>query len=99
MKKIKKAEKNLSLEGIMRALGDPVRLSVVLQLLASCGQEKACGTFDYVVTKATFSHHLKILHEAGITQNRQEGTRKLTSLRLKDLDKRFPGLLEFLSKA
>lgn len=90
--------KKYSLEKVLRALGDPVRISVVRQLLAAQGLEKACGTFRYDVTKATFSHHLKILREAGITLSRQEGTRKMTSLRRAELDRRFPGLLELLSK-
>ena len=82
----------------MRALGDPVRLSVVRQLLEADGEEKACGTFDYTISKATFSHHLKILREAGIIQTRQDGTRKMTSLRSVDLERAFPGLISLIAR-
>jgi len=82
----------------MRALGDPVRLSVVKQLLEADGEEMACGTFAHSITKATFSHHLKILNEAGIIQTRQEGTRKMTSLRSAELERRFPGLLAMVAR-
>ena len=88
-----------TLEQVMKALGDPVRLSVVKQLLSAKCEEKACGTFNYTVTKATFSHHLKILKEAGITCERQEGTRKLTSLNSDELNKRFPGLIELITRS
>ncbi|HEX7676253.1 MAG TPA: helix-turn-helix domain-containing protein [Bdellovibrio sp.] len=88
----------ISLEQAMKALGDPVRLSVVKQLLAAKGEEKACGTFEYSITKATFSHHLQILREAGLIFMRQEGTKKMTSLRLKEIQKRFPGLLDLITQ-
>lgn len=88
--------KNIGLDQALKALGDPVRLSIVKQLLKDPSQEKACGTFDYSVTKATFSHHLKILQDAGLIRRRQEGTKKMTSLRSEEVDKRFPGLLEMI---
>lgn len=91
--------KDISLEQVLKALGDPVRLSIVRQLMAASGEEKACGTFEYDITKATFSHHLKILRDAGIIRNRQEGTRRMTSLRNDDLKKRFPGLLEMIYRS
>ncbi|MBX3022934.1 MAG: helix-turn-helix transcriptional regulator [Bdellovibrionales bacterium] len=87
-----------SLDVMMRALGDPLRLSVVRQLLAVRGEEKACGTFEHGVTKATFSHHMAILEEAGVVQARQEGTRKMISLRLSELKKDYPGLIELVER-
>lgn len=88
--------KDVTLEQVLKALGDPVRMSVVRQLLKVENREKACGTFEYTVTKATFSHHLSILRDAGLIRTRQEGTQRLTSLRTEDLGKRFPGLLEMI---
>jgi DNA-binding transcriptional ArsR family regulator len=90
--------KDVTLEQVLKALGDPVRISAVKQLLAMKGEEKVCGTFDYSVTKATFSHHLKILREAGLIRFRDEGTRRFVSLRLQDIKKRFPGLMDVLEK-
>lgn len=90
--------KDVTLEQVLKALGDPVRLSAVRELIKADGEEKACGTFNYTVTKATFSHHLQILREAGIIWTRLEGTRKFTSLRSKELNKRFPGLLAVVAK-
>jgi DNA-binding transcriptional ArsR family regulator len=81
----------LDLTTVLQALGDPVRLQIV-RALATC-DERACGTFDLGVSKATRSHHFKVLREAGITNTRLEGNVRNVSLRRDDLEKRFPGLL------
>ncbi len=99
MKATKKSTaKKISLEQVMKALGDPIRLSVVRQLLATDNKEMPCCDFKHGVTKATFSHHMDILREAEIVQSRHEGTRKMTSLKSDTLDARFPGLLELVAK-
>ncbi len=88
--------KDIELEQVFKALGDPVRLAAVKELLTALDEEKACGTFNYTVTKATFSHHLQILREAGLIRMREEGTRKFISLRTKELGKKFPGLFDLI---
>ena len=45
------------------------------------------------MTKSTCTHHFKVLREAGVIQQRQEGTRRVNTLREEDLEARFPGLL------
>ena len=87
----------ISLPTLMQALGDPVRLRI-LHALAADG-ERQCGSLDLGVTKATRSHHFKVLREAGVTHTRSEGTRRYVSLRRDDLDERFPGLLDALLAA
>ncbi|MEA2283449.1 MAG: hypothetical protein QOK21_4056 [Solirubrobacteraceae bacterium] len=82
----------ITLPGLMAALSDPVRVQI-LRALASTG-ECACGAFELDIAKATRSHHLRVLREAGLTHTRADGTRRLVSLRREDLDGRFPGLLE-----
>ena len=87
----------ITLPGVMAALSDPVRVQI-LRSLASTG-ECACGAFVLDIAKATRSHHLRVLREAGLTHTRAEGTRRLVSLRREDLDTRFPGLLDVLLAA
>src|SRR5437763_14261815 len=53
---------------LLKALADPVRLRLVSLIAASAGGE-ACvchlnNHFD--LTQATISHHLKVLHSAGL---------------------------------
>jgi DNA-binding transcriptional ArsR family regulator len=80
---------------VLQALSDPVRLEIVRQL-AGCDESSglACGQIELEVTKSTASHHLKTLRNAGITAEREEGTRKYTWLRVAELEERFPGLLD-----
>ena len=80
----------MTLTGILGALSDPVRLSIVNQL-ARC-DERGSSAFDCDVANSTLSHHLKVLRLAGIIQHRKEGTRCFVSIRL-DLEEAFPGLL------
>jgi DNA-binding transcriptional ArsR family regulator len=82
----------ITLPGLMAALSDPVRVQI-LRALAGSG-ECACGAFELDIAKATRSHHLRVLREAGLTHTRADGTRRLVSLRREDLDARFPGLLD-----
>jgi DNA-binding transcriptional ArsR family regulator len=46
------------------------------------------------MSKSTFSHHLRILREAGILTKRIAGAKGYTRLRKDDLDSRFPGLMD-----
>src|SRR3954452_2377851 len=83
---------DLALATVMAALSDPARLEIV-RVLAAEG-ERTCGTFDLGLSKATRSHHFKVLREAGLTHTRAEGTHRHISLRRDDVDVRFPGLLD-----
>ena len=83
----------LDLAAVLHALSDPMRLRIVASLAASSG-EHTCGSFDLPVTKSTCSHHFKVLRDAGIIEQRQQGTARLNTLRRDDLDARFPGLLD-----
>ena len=53
----------------------------------------SCASFLPDLSKATRSHHFKVLREAGLTRTRVEGTSKYVRLRA-DLADRFPGLLD-----
>jgi len=80
---------------VMAALSDPVRLAIVARLAsAGPGGELACTTFALPVSKSTQSGHFRVLRESGVIRQRDEGTRRLNSLRRDDLDTRFPGLLD-----
>ena len=87
------AVSEIVLTEVLHALSDPVRLSVVAQLMGAPDREIPCGCLEYSVAKSTFSHHIRVLREAGVIRVRQEGTRSLSSLRDDDLDARYPGLL------
>ena len=69
------AEQAEQVATLLKALADPVRLRLVSLIAAGAGGE-ACvcdlnGAFD--LTQATISHHLKVLHSAGILDRDKRG--------------------------
>ena len=81
----------LRLPAVLHALSDPARLAIVRRL-AEC-DEWSCGNFDIGLSKATLSHHFRVLREAGIVKTRVDGRKRMLSLRRADLERRYPGLL------
>jgi ArsR family transcriptional regulator len=61
-------------ERIAKALSDPRRFSVLEQIAAAerdCPYSKLCEQFP--VSKATISHHLKELVQAGLVESEKDG--------------------------
>jgi DNA-binding transcriptional ArsR family regulator len=85
---------DLRLETVLHALSDPVRLLIVRRLAESPGSELPCGTIPLPVGKSTASHHFRVLREAGVVEQRDQGRQRMTKLRRDDLNARFPGLLD-----
>ena len=83
----------LELPAVLHALSDPHRLQVV-RVLATCDAPLRCGGFGLPVTKSTATHHFRVLREAGVITQVEDGTARLNALRRADLDERFPGLLD-----
>jgi DNA-binding transcriptional ArsR family regulator len=86
------AIREVQLSDVLHALSDPTRLEIVRGLAAD--GERQCGSFDLGLTKATRSHHFKVLREAGLTNTRLAGTARYVTLRRDELDAKFPGLVE-----
>jgi DNA-binding transcriptional ArsR family regulator len=87
------SREELELAKVLHALSDPQRLCIV-RGLAGDSKPRRCGSFELDVTKSTLTHHFRVLREAGVIEQREEGTARLNSLRREDLDTRFPGLLD-----
>lgn len=88
----------VGLHTVMQALSDPCRLAIVRELLHAKGRALACNEVPLRICKATRSHHFEVLREAGLISTQVNGTRCLTSLRTRELNKRFPGLLKLISR-
>jgi DNA-binding transcriptional ArsR family regulator len=88
----------LDLATIMRTVGDPVRLAIVRAL--ADGREQPCSKLQDAlgIPASTGSYHLRMLREAGVTRTRADGTSRLISLRRDDLEERFPGLVDVLTR-
>jgi DNA-binding transcriptional ArsR family regulator len=85
------SREELELSSVLHALSDPARLEIVRRL--ESGAEPSCGTFELGLSKATLSHHFRVLRESGVVLVRPEGRKRLLSLRTEDLNARFPGLI------
>jgi pimeloyl-ACP methyl ester carboxylesterase len=82
----------LVLERVLHALSDPIRLRIVRRLARHPVVPRS--SMDFPVAKSTLSHHLRILRQCGLTHTELAGTTRMLSLRDRDLELRFPGLLE-----
>jgi DNA-binding transcriptional ArsR family regulator len=89
------------LTAVLAALADPARLAAVKTLAAK--GESSCTRLQHdaglTISRTTFSHHQKVLREAGILLATIRGNERILSLREHDLDQRFPGLLDSILAA
>lgn len=82
----------IKLDTVLAALADPIRLRIVSQL-ADGHDDRACIAFELPVSKSTSTHHFRVLREAGVIGQHYQGTSILNTLRVGDLNRRFPGLI------
>ncbi len=95
------AAADFELQRVLAALADPHRLATV-QFIARNGESwcsRVMQDTGLEMSKSTFSHHLRILREAGIVTKRIQGTKSYMCLRKDDLDTRFPGLIDSIVAA
>lgn len=88
----------VELTDIMYALADPTRLEIVL-MLAQAGKKLTCGEINLNRPKSSMSHHFKILRSAGLVETLIEGTEHMNSLRLEEVESKYPGVLSAVLKS
>src|SRR5580658_5528651 len=94
--------KEVTVEGILHALSDPVRVAMYSDIVAQeCPQ--SCSNFlkvsDKAIPKSTLSQHFKILREAGLIRSERHGVELQNVSRCTELDQRFPGLIRAIVTA
>src|SRR5271156_4957316 len=87
----------ISVQGILYALSDPVRVRIFMQLArADCA--KSCSTFLHIsktpLPKSTLSQHFKILREAGLIRSERKGVELQSCTRCAELKKKFGRMIE-----
>ena len=98
---VEPAAEDIQLPRVLAALADPHRLAAV-RFVSRHGESWCAQVIEEAglpMTKPTFSHHLRILREAGIVTKRVQGARGYMLLRKDDLDRRFPGLMDSIVSA
>jgi DNA-binding transcriptional ArsR family regulator len=93
---------DVTVEGILHALSDPVRVAIYADIVASeCPQN--CSNFLRVsekpIPKSTLSQHFKSLREAGLVRGERRGVEMHNTSRCQEIEKRFPGLISAIVKA
>ena len=86
--------KDLTIDGVLYALSDPIRRNIVMKLLNCHEGKMSCVKSCEELSPSTISFHHKILRESGIIRSEKIGVEVINSVREEDLDKKFPGLLE-----
>jgi DNA-binding transcriptional ArsR family regulator len=99
---IEPALETVTIDAVLSALADPVRLTFVRALDRAgdwtCGSDVLRDT-GVTIGKSTLSHHIKVLRDAGLIRTRVDGIRRLVTLRYDEMEQRFPGLLSLLRDA
>jgi DNA-binding transcriptional ArsR family regulator len=93
---------DVTVEGILHALSDPVRVAIYADIVgANCSQ--TCSDFLKVseksIPKSTLSQHFKALREAGLIQSERRGVEMHNISRCAELQNRFPGLIQAIISA
>ena len=90
------AVNDITVEGLLYALSDPVRAQIYAEMAASeC--PLTCSNFrkldNRTLPKATLSQHFKILREAGLIRSERKGVEMHNTTRCAELEERFGDLL------
>jgi DNA-binding transcriptional ArsR family regulator len=93
------SKEDITLEGLLGALSDPVRLCIFKSMM----KEKGCmscseASSQQPIAKSTLSHHFRIMRESGLIRTTKQGVEHRNVIRKDDIKERFPGLLEIIVK-
>jgi DNA-binding transcriptional ArsR family regulator len=87
---------SITVEGILHALSDPIRVEIFSKIAAS-GCAATCSSFltvkEKAVPKSTLSQHFKVLRESGLIYSERAGVEMRNTSRCAEIETRFPGLL------
>ena len=96
------AAADVTVEGILHALSDPVRVHIFSEIAQAKGAQ-TCSTFlevsDRTIPKSTLSQHFKALREAGLIASERCGVEMHNTARCEEINARFPGLLPAIMNA
>lgn len=91
------SETPLELGSVLSALADPLRRQVIRELAqAPAEMERTCASFGFPVSKATLTHHFRVLREAGLISQVDRGNSRAACLRREEIEGSLPGLLALL---
>lgn len=84
---------SMPLTAVLHALSDAMRLEIV-RALARAQSGRPCNQCACPrIPKSTLAHHFKVLRQAGLIRSEESGTMLKNTLRVEEMELRFPGLL------
>lgn len=93
---------DVTVEGILHALSDPVRAAIYTQLALS-ERPLNCSIFlemnHRTIPKSTLSQHFNILRDAGLIRSERKGVDLQNTGRCSEIENRFPGLVSSILSA
>jgi DNA-binding transcriptional ArsR family regulator len=93
---------DVTVEGILHVLSDPVRAAIYAELASSDGAQ-TCSNFlrisDRSIPKSTLSQHFQALREAGLVRSERRGVEMHNTSRCAEIQQRFPGLIAAILNA
>ena len=85
---------DVTLEGVLYALSDPVRLHILRRLVTQKCPMNCQAAAPAEMPKSSVSHHFQIMREAGLIRSERRGVEVVNIPRCDELSKRFPGLMK-----
>jgi len=82
---------DITLDGVLHALSDPVRRNILVKLLGCDGL--SCSKACEELPASTISFHYRVLREAGLIHSEKRGVEVINIARKAEVEQRFPGLL------
>jgi len=96
------AQEDITVEGILHALSDPIRVNIFRQIAESSSSTN-CSAFlqlgEKAVPKSTLSQHFKVLRDAGLIRSERVGVELQSTSRCTEIQERFPGLIPAIVSA
>jgi DNA-binding transcriptional ArsR family regulator len=92
----------ITVEGILYALADPVRVRIFTDLVASTCAQNCTALANLNSTpmpKSTLSQHFKILREAGLIRSERKGVELQNSTRWDEYSKKFGPMISGIIEA
>jgi DNA-binding transcriptional ArsR family regulator len=90
----------ISLQGLLHALADPVRLDLFRTLCREDTAPVSCiKCAPAPMPKSSLSRHFQVLREAGLVRSERRGAEVVNMARTAEIDARFPGLLAAILSA
>ena len=96
------AIEDVTVEAILHALSDPVRVAIFAEIIGQDCTQK-CSSFVPVegepIPKSTLSQHFRILREAGLIRGERRGVEMHNVSRCAEVEEMYPGLIGAIAGA